>query len=322
VLYNYTNPMMVNCRAVARETGIHCVGLCIGPELIRRELCALIGADPADTWLWAAGLNHFTFAYRLLLDGRDALPLARARVRQARDGAEEELAGLAAAFPSARLDPSAPCELLSPFCADVFENTGVYPGPGDSHVAEFLPQLLRQPADRGEYGLRLFDIGARRKRAAAFLEEFREAAESDGPVDLDALSRGAGGEESQVVRIMEAVRRDSREVFFVNLPNAGQIGNLPAEAVVEGPAVATVDGLKPLVFGELPEPIGSWSNRWVEWGELVVEAALTGNPAKALQAQAADPGCLGFSHCHLVLRELLEANGRWLPRFDVPAEDR
>lgn len=288
-LFNYTNPLTVNCRAVTRETAIGCVGLCIGPELLRRDLCGIIGAEPADTWLWAAGINHFVLAYAFKVGGRDAYPLVREALLGGTPG--------------------------NPFCADLFKNTGFYPGPGDTHVAEFLPHFFRSEEDLEAYGLKLFDIEGKKRRTAEFLEKLRTAADSPDPVDLEAFGAHDGSEEAQVLQILQAIEDDTRDVFFVNLPNGGQIANLPEGAVVEGPAVATEDGLKPLVFGEIPEPITSWTERWLEWGELVVDAALSGDRGKALQCLAADPGCPGFSRSQAVLEELLAANGQWMKHF-------
>ncbi len=70
-----------------------------------------------------------------------------------------------------------------------------------------------------------------------FLERFREAAESSKRVDLEALV-GTSPEEVQVIEIVRAIRCGTPRLFFVNLPNRGQIPNLPAGAVVEGPALA------------------------------------------------------------------------------------
>ncbi|MCK4374270.1 MAG: hypothetical protein KAX19_03040, partial [Candidatus Brocadiae bacterium] len=203
----------------------------------------------------------------------------------------------------------------NPFCADLFKNTGFYPGPGDTHVAEFLPHFFRSEDDLEAYGLKLFDIERKKRRTAEFLEKLRAAADSPDPVDLEAFGARDGSEEAQMLQILQAIEDDTREVFFVNLPYGGQIANLPEGAVVEGPAVATEDGLKPLVFGEIPEPIASWTERWLEWGELVVDAALSGDRGRALQCLAADPGCPGFSRSQAVLEELLAANGRWMKHF-------
>ncbi len=287
-LFNYSNPMTVNCRAVTRESAVRCVGLCIGAELLRRDISNIIGAAPADTYLWAAGVNHFVFAYEFKVAGRDAYPRIRERLRDGPEG--------------------------NPFCADVCELAGFYPGPGDSHVAEFLPHFVAAPQAREHYGLRLFDIDWKRQRTAAFLEKFSRAADSPGAVDVDALV-GTGGEEAQVIGILSAMANDTREVFFVNLPNRGQIANLPEDAVVEAPAVATSQGLKPLVFGELPEPIAGWTRRWLDWGELAIDAALSGSRQRALQCMAADPGCPGIPQARAILNELLDANGRWMRHF-------
>jgi alpha-galactosidase len=314
-LFNYTNPMMVNCRAVARETSVRCVGLCIGVELLRQDLCRLIGAREEDTWIWAAGINHFVFAYRFLLNGRDAYPLVEAKLAQLSGAEPEEVAELVASYGDACAGPYEPADVRSPFCADLFKNIGFYPGPFDTHVAEFLPQLFTSPDDYEHYGLHLFDIASRKKRAARLRSELTEMADSSEPVDLHALASAAMGEYGQVVRILEAIERDTRDVFFVNMPNDGQIGNLPQDAIVEGPAVATLDGLKPLVFGPIPDPMHSWTSRWLEWCEIVVDAAVGGGRGKALQCLAADPGCVGFSRCHPLLEELFERNGRYMAAF-------
>jgi len=314
-LYNYTNPMTVNCRAVTRETSIRCVGLCTGAELLRRDLCSMIGADPTRAWLWAAGINHFVFAYRFALDGRDAYPLVKARLRQARGEPVRDLDALIKLHPSINVYQDEPCADNNPFCADLLENTGFYPGPFDSHVSEFLPHFFRSEEDRESYGLRLFDIERKQQRTAEFLETCKRTADSSGPLEVDALVRGEGGEEAQVLQIVNAIRTDSREVFFVNLPNQGQIANLPDNAVVESPVLATQDGLKPLVAGPLPDPIAGWTRRWLDWGELVVDAALSGSRSKALRCLAADPGCLGLSRSQAMLEELLAANGRWMKNF-------
>ncbi len=316
VLFNYTNPMTVNCRAVTRETEIECVGLCIGCELLRRDISRILAVDTAETWMWAGGINHFSFAYRVRLDGRDAYPLLGARLRQARgDTPEEGLAELIARFPSSNADPEEPCEDRNPFCSELYEHTGYYPGPGDRHVAEFLPHFFRTPEDLRAYELDLFDIEAKKEGTTRFLEKFREAADSEGPLDVEELIGGTSGEEAQVLEIIDAVNTGSGRMFFVNLPNRGQIANLPGGEVVEGPAVATADGLKPLVLGEMPEPIRSWTYRWLEWGEMVVDAALSGDHDKALHCLAADPGCTGLSKSLAILDELLEANGRYMAEF-------
>lgn len=322
ILFNYTNPMTVNCRAVTRETGVRCVGLCIGAELLRRDLCRIVGAQPSDTWLWAAGINHFVFAYRFLVGRKDAYPLLKARLRQARGGQAPDLARLIAQYPGVCPRPEEPYGSENPFCAELFESTGFYPGPGDTHVAEFLPHLFQSQEDQEAYGLKLFDIERKKRRTADFLEKFQRAAESDEPVNLDEMTAGGGSEEAQVLEILRAVAGDTHELFFVNLPNHGQIGNLPEDAVVEGPAVATQDGLKPLVGGAIPEPIAGWTRRWLEWGDLVADAALSGSRGKALRCLAADPGCPGLSRAQAMLEELLTANGKWMKNFAQREDDR
>ncbi len=62
-----------------------------------------------------------------------------------------------------------------------------------------------------------------------------------------------------------------------NLPNQGQVPNLPAEAVIESPAAATGSGLKALAQPPLaPGLAGTLATR-LAWVETVVAAELAGS---------------------------------------------
>ena len=58
-----------------------------------------------------------------------------------------------------------------------------------------------------------------------------------------------------VFQIVESIEHDLNREFFVNLPNVGQIANLPLDNVVETYALANGRGLAPVAFGELPPSV-------------------------------------------------------------------
>jgi alpha-galactosidase/6-phospho-beta-glucosidase family protein len=104
--------------------------------------------------------------------------------------------------------------------------------------------------------------------------------------------------------------------FVVNVPNQGQIDNLPRDAVVE--CIAEVDalGVRPLAVGSLPLPTYPVIAPHVARQELIVEAALTGRRAPALAALATDPLVRDPATVAPMLDELLAANADFMgPEF-------
>ena len=125
-----------------------------------------------------------------------------------------------------------------PFSWELFRLFGAFPAVVDRHVTEFFPQLFRT----GEYygkklGVDAFSFEGTIARGDKIYQQMREQAFSDEPLGAESLGR-SGGEHEQVVDIIDSIRADSRKLFSANLPNAGQVPNLPPEAVIECPAIA------------------------------------------------------------------------------------
>ena len=104
-------------------------------------------------------------------------------------------------------------------------------------------------------------------------------------------------------------------VDVVNLPNIGQIDNLPRGAVVETLGMASAMGFTPLAIGKVPEPLRSLLERHCIIQQMTVEAGLKSNRELALQALSMDPACghLSLTDIRKMGTELLEANRNYLP---------
>jgi alpha-galactosidase/6-phospho-beta-glucosidase family protein len=105
----------------------------------------------------------------------------------------------------------------------------------------------------------------------------------------------------------------------VNLPNTGQIPNLPLGAVVETMGYVCSTGYEPLNLGPLPEPIRALMAPHAEVQLRTVEAGLTGDLEEALMALVADPVCAKMTATDIkkMGMELLLANKNYLPQFDL-----
>ena len=66
-----------------------------------------------------------------------------------------------------------------------------------------------------------------------------------------------------------------------------------------------------------PAPVGEWLRRVVASQEATVEAAISGDRDKAVEAMLLDPlaGRIDFDHVEQMTDEMLAATAQWLPQF-------
>ena len=121
-----------------------------------------------------------------------------------------------------------------------------------------------------------------------------------------------------VAPMIDSFLRDKPRAFPLNLPNAGQCPDLPADVVVESMCIADGDGLRrprrrPRRRRCSPSGCGGSSSAQ----EVTVEAAISGDRDKVVDAMLLDPlaGRIDFDHVEQMTDEMLAATARWLPQF-------
>jgi alpha-galactosidase len=316
LFFNYGNPMAPVCRAVRKATGAEMVGLCHGVFHVGQYLARELGVEPAALRYTAVGMNHLTWFTEVRINGEDAMPRLRAiaaqklaqGIPQARLGAEFAEAG------SVQRGQVAVTE-INPFSWQLFQLFGAFPAVLDRHVTEFFTQFF---ADGAYYGQRLgvdaYSFEATIAYGDRIYEEMRRDALTEGPLPQDYFQR-LGGEHEQVLDILASIRNDSGEVYSANLPNQGQVPNLPLGAIIEAPAMATAAGLKPIAQRPLaPGLVGTLATR-LAWVETVVEAALEGSREKFIQALVLDGAVRSLDLAARLADELLAAHAAYLPQF-------
>ena len=99
----------------------------------------------------------------------------------------------------------------------------------------------------------------------------------------------------------------------VNLPNNGQVSDLPLGAVVETNALFSARGVQPVVAGELPQGVDNLVKRVVYNQLLTVEAAMTGNYELAFKAFVNDPlVTIPVYEARKLFNEMLENTKKYL----------
>jgi alpha-galactosidase len=103
----------------------------------------------------------------------------------------------------------------------------------------------------------------------------------------------------------------------VNLPNAGNVANVPDGSVVEIIGVADGAGVRGRDQAAAPGIMGEFLRRINVVQEWTVEAALTGDRTLVLEAMMADPMAAQLAYEDIVSMtdEMLDATARWLPQF-------
>jgi len=312
LFFNYSNPMTANCLAIRKATGLEVIGLCHGVFHVERQLAAFIGAPHQEVTTLYAGLNHLTFIFDLRWKGQDAWPIARARLEaERRDHAPAPGLGQTFAEGFAGGD--------NPFSWSLFEAYGAYPSANDRHVVEFFPERFPEGNYHGfTLGVDAFSMDEIIAWGDGRYAAMRAQALGQVPLDVEIFDH-AVGEHEQLLGILGSMERDERRVFSVNVPNRGTVPNLPDEAILELPAVATASGLRPMQMPEFSDLLASIVTRKLTAVELTVDAALSGDRRLMVEALLADGAVRDPDTARKLAEELLEAQRRYLPNF-FPAD--
>jgi alpha-galactosidase len=299
-LLNLTNPMTTLTRAITKTTNLKTIGLCHELFGVRGTIKEMFGVGNDDLQMRVAGVNHLIWLLDLKIRGQDGLQMIRDFVGSGRQ-IPVRTSGAARLFPSFRDHWQVKLAL--------FEIFGYLPAAGDRHVAEFFPYFLTEENHAGaDYGVGLTLIEHRYEVARMAQSAIREAIESAEPPPI-------GRSEEEVVDIIAAVANGRSVHTIVNLPNRGQIDNLPRDAVVETMGIVGPSGAYGVSVGALPLGVLNTIQPHVLNQELIVDAALSGDRQLALEALLNDPLVHDFRTAPRMLDELLKAQAAYLPQF-------
>jgi len=184
------------------------------------------------------------------------------------------------------------------------------PGSSDTHVVEFFPGFVTAASDYGrDWSVHHYGMHGHRSDKAD------DDAEMANLLAAESIPKWASGE--FVAPLLDGLVTGEEKTIPGNIPNTGQVENLPADVVVECMVVAGADGVRPRDQATVSSFLGEHLRRVVASQELTVDAAVSGDQTKALEAMLADPmaGSLPYEHVVAMTDELLGATAPWLPQF-------
>ena len=306
---NYTNPMTLCVRTLYEVfPGIRAFGCCHEVFGTQKLLCAMLKTEEGipdvtrqELYTTVTGINHFTWLTSASWRGTDLMPIyARFAEKYAECGYDE---GGDNNWMNSHFSCAHRVKL------DLFRKYGAIAAAGDRHLAEFTaPWYTRTPETVREWKFALTPVDW---RIQDLQERMRKSDDLiSGKTDIDL---SGSGEEGHL--LLKALLGLGDMVSNVNVPNRGQIPNLPMGAVVETNALFGLNRIEPVCAGPVPDAILPLIARHVHNQENALKAALNCDRKLGFTTFMADPmmGSVSPDDGLRLFNDMLENQRAYLP---------
>ena len=313
---NYTNPMALCIKALYDTfPEIKAFGCChevFGTQkLLARaleEICGIKGVDRAEIKVNVMGVNHFTWLTKAEYRNIDVFDVYRKLIEKHNNG---DVEGFIDTTDKNWMNKSfTSCELVK---MDLFTRYGIIAAAGDRHLVEFCEGkwYLESPERVKEMGFELTKVDWRIKDLNDRLARSKRLLSGEEKVKIEET-----GEEG--VLQMRALLGLCDLVTNVNIPNVGQIPNLPMGAIVETNATFRANSLVPVMAGNIPDIIYPLISRICGGQEIVARACRERNLELAFLAFANDPlVTIPLDQARKLFNEMVENTKEYLTMYDL-----
>ena len=267
---NYTNPMAICVKTLYKEfPEIKAFGCChevFGTQKLLSQALADIhgieGATREDICVNVVGINHFTWFTSARYKNIDLFKTYKNFVDKYYETGFDKKGD--ANWMNNSFSSAARVRF------DLFRRFGYIAAAGDRHLAEFCDrdEYLTDPETVKKWTFGLTTVEWRKGDLVKRLEKSARLLSGEEKFKLHD-----SGEEG--VNQMRALLGLDKLVTNVNVPNRGQIPNLPLGSVVETNAVFSADSVIPVLAGEVPDSIYEKIRKVNEENDRAVEAAFS-----------------------------------------------
>ena len=318
-LYCFTNPAGLVTQALRDRGFTRSIGICDGANGAPQAVAEYLGIKPEDLTAEVFGLNHLSWARRVLRDGSDVL-----------QGLLEDEGFRASSS-------------LSMFDRELVRMLGLWPNPylyyfyyaerairdvaGDGTTRgeeirdltnALLADLKRIDPERDPAGAAHRFRAYHRRRGATYMALARPGAPSLEEADraaFDDATWEAGDEEGYaavMLDVVEALATGRPLDTALNVPNDGAIEGLADDDVVEVSCLVDRDGVHTRPIGQIPDGPLALVRAVKAYERLAVRAIETRSRDLAIQALMAHPLVVSYSRAGALVDDYLEAHRPYL----------
>ena len=290
-LLNLANPAGILTETLLKYSHVRTIGFCNIPINTTYDLAQILGVSPPTIQIDSFGLNHLSWIKGVYVDGSEVL--------------QSMIAGAK--------------NLNSPLYQQGLVESLIHP--------DWLTGLGMLPS----WYLRYYYYPAQ------VLEEARAQALSDGQQDMVAEDRlhaiyadsgynqearkileakGGARYYLPVLQVIKSMLENRGEIVIVDVRNGASMPDLPQDVCVEVPARIYQDRIEPVVIGSVPLCVRGLIQVVKTYEELTIEAAMTGQRERAVQALAIHPLVGSVSKAQAYYEEVLSNEHSFLTQFD------
>lgn len=316
-VFNYTNPLTLSTRALYETfPEINAIGLCHEVFHAQDMLADLVEEyfdverpDRDKINLNVKGINHFTWADEAQWRGVDLLSVVDHHIQQENTLRE---------YTTKEMADEDPFIDNNQVTYELYRRFGILPAAGDRHLVEYAPWFIQgeMPEDLNRWGVK--------RTTSDYRAKHWNPSESEQTTDVEELMNSNAEFELNssgeiAVNLMKTLTTGDMMKTNVNLPNRGQISDLPEDAVVETNALITPNSIKPVTAGPMPRQVRTQIQTHVNNHETIIKAAFTGDIDLAFRAFLNDPQIktLQTETAEELFAELIGAEKEYLNSWNI-----
>jgi len=304
-LLNFTNPISFLCTYFKNYAKNRALGFCHQVHGSFGVIAEMLGMEPGELEVVTGGINHFNWLVdiRKRGSGQSCMREFLEQVRQSKYWHENR--------------NNMP---MQKFTLEILDTFGAYCVGYDDHVVEYLPFFYEKPewAQHGYESIathRLrptLESGDRGKTLEA-MTLLAESRHQKFPFPADDTHPYYAEQPCAVINALET----NRPLYLdaINIVNHGSIDNLPADAIVDIPAVVVGGEVRGIHVGELPIGPMELCRRQITLHEMIAKAVHEGDENLVVQALCLDPYVRSITQARSIWADFKTEYAEHLPAF-------
>lgn len=275
-LMNFTNPMSILCTYFKNYSSIKALGFCHQVHGSFGVIAEMLGMQPGDLEVLAAGVNHLSWLFDIRKKG------------SAKSYMNEFIKHINESKWWKSIYKNVPEQI---FTMEVFKTFNMYPVGYDDHIIEYLPFFWEESEwskhDIEPYIDEFRKLAAEKKQKVLSETTLLGDEYSKPPFPKDPSHPHYAEKPCQVIVALET--NTPAYLESINIINNGAVGNLPSDAILDVPALVVAGDVRSIHVGDLPLGAMEICRRQVTLHEMIAQAAHDGDDNLAIQALCLDP---------------------------------